>query len=177
MAIFQKLIRIFKFFKMQLIVNKFSFHLKDRVNFQKKKAQNLCPIKCINWNFIIYLFYKGDDQATLNVWNINKKKPILTVKDAHDDRNNQKSWISAVGTLKNTDLFASGSSDGKIRVWKITEKFRNVEPLFEIDAPGVVNDIRIHGNGYLVAAIGREHRMGRWFSVKGRDRVLVAKLF
>ena len=122
-------------------------------------------------------FYKGDDQATLNVWTISKKNPVVTVKDAHEDRNNQKAWISAVGTLKNTDLFASGSSDGKIRVWKIAQKFQGVEPLFEIDAPGVVNDIRIHSNGYLVAAIGREHRMGRWFTVKGRDRVLVAKLF
>jgi len=122
-------------------------------------------------------FISGNDEGMVCIWNINKKKPIITIKSAHSPDAHQP-WITAVGSLRNSDLVATGSCDGMIRVWKCTDRFVALVPLLEIPVKGCVNDIRITNSGYLVAAIGQEHRLGRWFRIKeARNRVLVVKIF
>lgn len=143
-------------------------------------GNNNASIECVRFINEDY-FITGDDDAALCVWNVTKKKPIVAVKSAHQPRepaSANKAWISAVGALPNSDLVATGACDGFIRVWKCTQKFIAVLPLFEIPVQGFINDLRISSNGLLVAAVGQEHRLGRWARVKSaRNRVLIAKLF
>ena len=56
--------------------------------------------------------------SSLSLWGLNKKKPLTTVKPAHlgpDDANprDAENWITAVTSLQQTDLIASGTSSTK----------------------------------------------------------------
>lgn len=51
---------------------------------------------------------------TLHIWNVNKKKPVATMPKAHSGQ-----WISAIAALPYSDLVASGSCDGFVRLWKV----------------------------------------------------------
>lgn len=81
-------------------------------------------------------FISGSNDGSLAVWNINKKKPLAIVKNAHKtagSTNPEAScWITAVSAYHNTDLLASGSDDGFIRVWAHTESANNLKELFTI---------------------------------------------
>ena len=135
-------------------------------------------VRYINEDF----FISGNNAGSVCLWSTTKKKPIVIKANAHplpegSDAAAQQPWVSAVGALVNSDLVATGSSDGFIRVWKCTQKFIALEPLFEIPVKGVVNEIRITPGGLLVAACGRSHRLGSWATHKAKNQVLVAKLF
>ena len=65
-------------------------------------------------------FVTGSNESSLAVWSIAKKKPIYTVKKAHnksDEKAGHTSWISSVATLHNTDLIASGLFHLKLNVF------------------------------------------------------------
>jgi ribosomal RNA-processing protein 9 len=59
-------------------------------------------------------------------------------------------WITALGSLRYSDLFASGSYDGTIRLWKLsTSSKKNTESqlstftlLSTISCPGVINSLQ-----------------------------------
>jgi WD40 repeat protein len=57
-------------------------------------------------------FFSGSNDSSLAIWSISKKKPILTVKNAHKSNesgnSDQTSWIISVASFHNTDLVASG---------------------------------------------------------------------
>jgi ribosomal RNA-processing protein 9 len=92
----------------------------------------VCQIDDENW-------ITGSDGGALSLWNVNKKKPVCTVASAHgtytkstfwspygtsetsDTTNDPENphWISALTALPSTDLFASGSADGLVRLWQI----------------------------------------------------------
>ena len=193
-------------------------------------------------------FVTGSDSGSISLWSIHKKKPLFTVSLAHgldpipplDElspevdketaaRNirylrRMPRWITALATLPGTDVVLSGSWDGWIRAWRISEDKKTIIPLGRVgagqsipDTPsqqlnqslaldtfadqskvdneeeseflikGVVNDIAVferrpetadaHQKSTLktqshsqdqprglciVAAIGKEHRLGRW---------------
>lgn len=114
------------------------------------------------------------------VWSSLHKKPLSSVKQAHgcDPTNNQPLWISCVAALVNTDLIATGSNDGFIRLWKISNQCRAITPLFTIPVTGFVNSLSFTSDGkLLIAGIGQEHRMGRWTVVKeAKNSVLIISL-
>jgi len=144
--------------------------------YHSNKSSSLECVRFINEEHLI----TGDDNASVCLWNVNKKKPIVSMKTAHLplDGSNQPSWISAVGALRNSDLVATGSCDGFIRVWKCTKRFVSLIPIFEISVKGFINDIQITEDGHLVAAVGQEHRLGRWFQIKkAKNHIFVAKIF
>ncbi len=99
-----------------------------------------------------------------------KKKPLCTVHRAHgvDSSSGAPNWVSAVTCLPMSDLVASGSCDGQIRLWQCGEHFRRLSPLLTVPAPGFVNGLAFApsaGGGtewVLLAALGQEHRLGRW---------------
>lgn len=116
-------------------------------------------------------FISGSNDGSLGIWNINKKKPLGTVKNAHKTEGSTNSeasgWITAVSAYHNTDLLASGSDDGFIRVWKHAESSNKLIEQFNIPIDGVVNDLKFSKDGnYLIAAIGQENRLGRWATIK-----------
>ncbi|KAI1075239.1 WD40 repeat-like protein [Whalleya microplaca] len=95
------------------------------------------------------LFVTGSDNGSLALWSIQKKKPLFIVPQAHgldpplppalasaeedpDPRvvvpPPQPRWITALRTLPYSDLILSGSWDGHIRVWRLSDDKRKIEP-------------------------------------------------
>lgn len=108
-------------------------------------------------------FISGYDDGTVSLWALFKKKPLAKVLSAHDSGK----WITAIASLRNTDLFATASHNGKIYFWKIGNEFRNVTKIFEYDVVGFVNSLEFTSDGkYLIAAVSQEHRLGRWWRIK-----------
>ncbi|XP_012280686.1 U3 small nucleolar RNA-interacting protein 2 [Orussus abietinus] len=116
----------------------------------------------------------------LCIWGCLKKKPLCSVQDAHgkDETNGEPMWISSITALLNTDLIASGSNDGAIRLWKCGDSFRTLTPLFEIKVTGFVNSLAFTPDGnHLVAGIGQEHRLGRWWRIpEARNSIIIIPL-
>lgn len=95
-------------------------------------------------------FITGSDNGSLCLWSIHKKKPIFTIPLAHGldpaptleeysaeekpDPNQelpepQPRWITALATVPYSDLILSGSWDGHVRVWKVSQDKKRLEKL------------------------------------------------
>lgn len=94
-------------------------------------------------------FVTGSDNGSLSLWNIQKKKAVFTLPLAHglqlpqrlDEASAethpsesviaepQPRWITALAALPFSNIIISGSWDGHVRAWKITEDKRRLEPL------------------------------------------------
>ncbi|KAH8664320.1 WD40-repeat-containing domain protein [Xylariales sp. PMI_506] len=102
----------------------------------------------------------------------------------------QPRWITALRTLPYSDVILSGSWDGYIRAWKLSADKKSIlpvgalgEPLSRESSPefngawavkGVINDLSVFERGErgrdglcIVAAVGKEHRLGSWMKMKG----------
>ncbi|KAE8148559.1 WD40-repeat-containing domain protein [Aspergillus avenaceus] len=98
-------------------------------------------------------FVTGSDSGAISLWSVHKKKPLYTVPLAHGldplppldelsaevDPNTAASnarhlrrtprWITALATVPGTDIVLSGSWDGWIRAWKVSEDKKSIIPL------------------------------------------------
>ncbi|NWY75585.1 U3IP2 protein, partial [Erithacus rubecula] len=113
----------------------------------------------------------GADDGSLALWGLTKKKPLALARQAHGEQGSQglqqPYWISAVAALRNSDLLATGSHSGSVKLWKCGEGFRKLEHLLDIPLVGFVNSLKFSAAGdFLVAGIGQEHRLGRWWRIK-----------
>ncbi|KAL1923192.1 uncharacterized protein VTP21DRAFT_9568 [Calcarisporiella thermophila] len=129
-------------------------------------------------------FLTGGDSGTICLWNINKKKPIFTCPQAHGLRVHQSEsegsistpyWITSLATLRYSDLFASGSCDGYVRLWRIDGGLKKFEQVSAVPMVGYVNDLALEtlgaglvkaGSIWLAAGIGQEPKLGRWERIK-----------
>ncbi|KAK2064630.1 WD domain-containing protein [Colletotrichum caudatum] len=163
------------------------------------------------------LFVTGSDNGSLALWSVTKKKPLHIYPMAHGleqalrpdevsaDHNPDPSivpppqprWITALKTIPYSDVILSGSWDGCIRVWRLSEDKRKIEAAGVLTSEaeqasragqnkpedtasglkGVINDIAIFERGErgqdgvcVVAAVGKEHRLGRWQMRKGKGK-------
>ncbi|KAJ4389090.1 pre-rRNA processing protein [Gnomoniopsis smithogilvyi] len=93
------------------------------------------------------LFVTGSDNGSLALWSTTKKKPLFVLPQAHglepalalekasaeiqpDPKvipPPQPRWITALKTIPYSDIILSGSWDGYIRVWKLSEDKRRLE--------------------------------------------------
>ncbi|KZT64826.1 WD40 repeat-like protein [Daedalea quercina L-15889] len=152
-------------------------------------------------------FVSGGDSGSIALWTTQKKKPVFTQGFAHgwDESHvdtedmptvRKPRWVTAIGALRYSDLFASGSWDGSIRLWKLDAKLRSFSFIGAIAAAGVINSIHfcipsqdfLDGAAWarpvdggsenqarasqaktvlLVAGVGQEMRFGRWVQRKG----------
>lgn len=80
---------------------------------------SLCGTGDSHLSYCVYLF------STLSLWGAMKKKPLVTVRDAHGSKESEVSgsrphgeeenWITAVAALHNSDLLASGKESLSFR--------------------------------------------------------------
>ena len=189
-------------------------------------------------------FITASDNGSLSLWNIHKKKAVFTVPLAHgldpplpldqasaelspdpslDDNGRggkQPRWVTALKSTPFSDVFVTGSWDGYIRAWKVSEDKRRIESLGALAAAGgesldalldqegltsdslsnaalealkvgtqqqgrrvegVISDLAIVDRGergkdgvMIAAAVGKEHRLGRWKEVAdGKNCVML----
>lgn len=168
-------------------------------------------------------FVTGSNNGSISLWTLHKKKPIFTVPLAHGldppmqpeeasaeaqpdamVPERQPRWITALATIPYSDVVLSGSWDGQVRVWRVSEDKKRLEPMGivgklqsddgdgkqanpkvnggqeEKPVRGIINDLSVFERGdrgkdglCVVAALGTEHRLGRWKKVYGSNRPIV----
>jgi ribosomal RNA-processing protein 9 len=108
-------------------------------------------------------FVSGSDSGAISLWSTTKKKPIFTKLKCHGlgtvvKVNGQESkvegvpattpfddttcsWITSLATVRYSDMFASGSGDGFIRLWKLSDTKKSFGLINCIPCEGFVNDL------------------------------------
>ncbi|KAJ3498842.1 hypothetical protein NLG97_g811 [Lecanicillium saksenae] len=95
------------------------------------------------------LFVTGSDNGSISLWSVAKKKPVYIEPLAHgidphlaphaasaekEPSNNEipaptPRWITALKTIPYSDIILSGSWDGQVKVWQLSEDKRKIELL------------------------------------------------
>ncbi|XP_012883665.1 PREDICTED: U3 small nucleolar RNA-interacting protein 2 [Dipodomys ordii] len=124
----------------------------------------------------------GADDGSVALWGLSKKRPLALQREAHGIRGEpgleQPYWVSSVTALLNTDLVATGSHDSRVRLWQCGEGFRRLDHVCDIPLVGFINSLKFSSTGdFLVAGVGQEHRLGRWWRLKeARNSVCIIPL-
>lgn len=166
-------------------------------------------------------FVTGGDNGNLSLWVTHKKKPVFTLPLSHGIDPAlapeevsaeispgpsivpapQPRWITALATIPYSDVILSGSWDGHVRAWRVSDDKKKIEAMGVLGSPsangvghghagssegvhamvrGVVNDISVFERGdrgkdgvCVVVAVGKEHRMGRWKKVPGKNGAVI----
>ncbi|TMW43783.1 hypothetical protein DOY81_011140 [Sarcophaga bullata] len=124
-------------------------------------------------------FISSGTDGSLCLWTALKKKPLCSESLTHGlQTNGDANWITAIACVVNTDLIASGSCDGYIRLWQCAENYRKLKLVLQIPVEGFVNSLAFNSNGTkLYAAIGQEHKWGRWWRIpQAKNQVIVIDL-
>lgn len=110
-------------------------------------------------------FAVGCDDGSLALYASAKRKPLARIADAHGPRQ----WLGALAAVPHSDLLASGASCGAVRLWRAQPDAADaLAPVARLRAAGCVNGLAFaRGGDFLVAAIGAEPRLGRWWRVPG----------
>ena len=123
----------------------------------------------------------GGQDGSIQAWKTTNKKPLTCVAGAHGFESSipqNKRWITSLAAFKMSDSFISGSYDGYLRFWglkKLNDKFA-LENINYMPIEGFVNSISI-SNDFVCLATGQEHKLGRWWSIKGsHNKVVLFKL-
>lgn len=112
-------------------------------------------------------FVSGGQDGTVVMWNAGRRKPVGAQPKAHGS-----GWISALAGAPYSDIVASGSCNGVVRLWRVNRAGRTradaFGPVASFALKGWVNGLAWAGHGrVLVAAVAPEHRLGRWSKLDG----------
>lgn len=116
-------------------------------------------------------YVTGSQDGSLALWKSGKKKPLKYFKEQHSGK-----WITSLAVLKSSDLIASGSYDGYIRLYRATNN--DIELKSSIKADGYITSLDFSKNGkFLVAAVSPDHKFGRWTeTIKKKPGIFVINL-
>lgn len=132
-------------------------------------------------------FVTGHADGGVHLWRTETKRAAASVARAHggtavtDDGTVGRGVVSIAG-VRGSDVVATGSNDGYLRLWKVstgrTNKERGIDPIGQIPVPGCINGIAFASTAeFCVAAVGQEHRCGRWERVpRAKNRIAIIKL-
>lgn len=124
-------------------------------------------------------FVSGSQDGSLALWHTKRKKPHTYVKDAHGLAPwGGPCWLSSLSSIPFSDVAISGSCDGLLRFWHASDQTRSVKQVASVPMVGFVNGLAVATSGrFLVAAVGQEHRLGRWFRIpEARNSLCVVPL-
>jgi len=120
----------------------------------------------------------GQD-GNMFLWSNASKKPLATVALGSGK------WITALRAIRQRNVVFSGGTDGFLRCWRFgrnsgdnaeDKTLRFTEAAEAVAVPGCINGIAV-GRKVLVAAVGKEHKLGRWiYEKKYRNGLLLLPL-
>ncbi|GAA5820509.1 hypothetical protein JCM11251_003023 [Rhodosporidiobolus azoricus] len=125
---------------------------------RRKRAMEKGPVKFVEGSVDCVAMVddstllSGGDSGSICLWQITKKKPVYTQQVAHGINEHDSEtegiigtprYITALACLPYGDVFASGSWDGQIRLWKIDERLRSFSASTTIAAPGFINSLQL----------------------------------
>lgn len=109
-------------------------------------------------------FISSGQDGSLCVWKETQKKPVVQRECAHGFDTSGARWISSLSSSHMTDLVASGSYDGYLRLWSVNADQKRLEETAAIPMDGFVNSIALSAK-LIVVGLGNEHRLGRWWKL------------
>ena len=124
-------------------------------------------------------FASGSQDGALALWSSQRKRPLATVAAAHGESQwGGPAWLTSLAAPPFSDLLISGSHDGRLRFWHADEGARALTPVMSAPLVGFVNGLAVAPSGrFVVAAVGQEHRLGRWFRIpEARNSLAVVPL-
>ncbi|KAG7344637.1 WD-40 repeat-containing protein [Nitzschia inconspicua] len=129
-------------------------------------------------------FVTGHEDGYMGLWRTDKKRAVASIQQAHGTHPNSvvPRGITALGSLRGSDMVVTGSCDGHLRLWKVmmgqTLDSRSIEPMETIPLSGYVNGIAVGPKArFCVVAVGQEPKMGRFDRVAGaKNRFGIVRL-
>lgn len=126
-------------------------------------------------------FISTTDDGTLLKWRTSNKQPQFTLANAHNgcsfpnieniqsseivesSNMNTKYWITSLAVLPFSDICASGSHDGYVKIWSVSNELKLLSC---IKLSGVIVSLLFIRDGqYLLIGVSRETKLGRWITV------------
>ena len=134
-------------------------------------------------------FATGHEDGMLALWRQEKKRPVggavAAAHGYHGGAGGVARSIACCAALGLSDVLATGSSDGYLRLWRVnslqagtTEADAGIKPLDSVPIHGHINSIAVGPEGkFCVAAVGQEPRLGRWDRVpRAKNRFAIIRL-
>ncbi len=111
-------------------------------------------------------FLTGSIDNCIDLWIMNKKRPIFTLDNLHLN----DSWLLSTAAVRNSDLFCSGSYDGFVNFYKLNKDRKNFEVVKKLGGlNGCLNNLKFSnvrsqdfGGLMLAVSHSKEERTGRW---------------
>ncbi|KAI9730946.1 MAG: pre-rRNA processing protein [Claussenomyces sp. TS43310] len=113
------------------------------------------------------MFVTGGDNGAISLWVTHKKKPLFTLPLAHgidppmlpEEASSEVNpspdlvptpsprWITALATIPYSDVILSGSWDGHLRAWRVSDDRKRIEAVGIVGASPQLNTTSLSTNG------------------------------
>ena len=135
-------------------------------------SSQLVFVHCEYVDCVLYLnsdtFATGDCSGCVCLWSTRKKKPIFRQSGAHAPK-----WVSSLSSVKCSDIMASASCDGSVKIWKVLQ-FEKLSLIRSLQVFGFVNFILFTPDvKRMVLGVSKENKLGRFEVVQNCKNSIV----